>query len=130
MIGTKVTVKFERRKVLMKAKIANIQNLGHAGGAIRKLARSSIRKRPTASVAGSPPHSRKGQLKRAILYAVDKRQEVVVIGPDVEIVGKSGRAHELGGRFRRERYPKRPFMGPALEKLKDRLPKFWTNSVR
>lgn len=28
------------------------------------------------------------------------------------------------------RYPKRPFMGPALEKLKDRLPKFWKDSVR
>ncbi|MCY2977254.1 MAG: hypothetical protein NTU79_01135 [Planctomycetota bacterium] len=26
-------------------------------------------------------------------------------------------------------YPKRPFMGPALDKLRDRLPKFWANSV-
>ncbi len=31
---------------------------------------------------------------------------------------------------KRRRYPKRPFMGPALEKLKDRLPKFWKDSVR
>lgn len=28
------------------------------------------------------------------------------------------------------RYPKRPFMGPALEKLRDRLPKFWADSVK
>lgn len=28
------------------------------------------------------------------------------------------------------RYPKRPFMGPALEKNRSRLPRFWANSVR
>lgn len=28
------------------------------------------------------------------------------------------------------RYPKRPFMGPALEQMRPRLPKFWRNSVR
>ena len=29
-----------------------------------------------------------------------------------------------------KRYPKRPFMGPALEKMRERLPKFWANSVK
>lgn len=28
------------------------------------------------------------------------------------------------------RYPRRPFMGPALEMMRPRLPKFWRNSVR
>lgn len=28
------------------------------------------------------------------------------------------------------RYPRRPFMGPALELMRPRLPKFWRNSVR
>lgn len=27
-------------------------------------------------------------------------------------------------------YPKRPFMGPALERMRSRLPKFWANSVK
>ena len=27
-------------------------------------------------------------------------------------------------------YPKRPFMGPALERMRNRLPKFWANSVK
>lgn len=31
---------------------------------------------------------------------------------------------------KRRRYPKRPFMGPALETQKNRLPKFWADSVR
>ena len=54
----------------------------------------------------------------------------VVIGPDVESFGTAGKAHEHGGRYRHERYPKRPFMGPALEKIKPRLPKLWAGSVR
>lgn len=32
-------------------------------------------------------------------------------------------------RGRRRRYPKRPFMGPALLANKNRLPEFWRNSV-
>jgi hypothetical protein len=54
----------------------------------------------------------------------------VVIGPDYQNVGQSGAAHEFGGHFRHENYPRRPFMGPALEKVKDRLPSFWAGSVR
>jgi hypothetical protein len=114
----------------VKAKQANITSLGHAGAALRLTARRSIRTRKKASPPGTPPHTRRGQLKRAIAYAVDKQRGVVVIGPEREAVGTSGSAHEFGGRYRRERYPKRPYMGPALEKLQDRLPDFWANSVR
>ena len=46
------------------------------------------------------------------------------------IVGQSARAHEFGGRYKRQRYPKRPFMGPALTKTKDRLPKHWAGSIK
>jgi hypothetical protein len=77
-----------------------------------------------------PPHSRRGQLRRAIAYSVDKQRQVVVIGPERDAVGTSGSAHEFGGRYRRERYPKRPYMGPALERIQDRLPDFWASSVR
>ena len=122
--------KFEKQKVLAKTKQANITSLGHAGAAIRLTARRSIRTRQKASAPGTPPHTRRGQLKRAIAYAVDKRRGAVVIGPARDAVGTSGSAHERGGRYRRERYPQRPFMGPALEKLQDRLPDFWANSVR
>ncbi|MCI0335711.1 MAG: hypothetical protein L0228_21095 [Planctomycetes bacterium] len=126
----KAKTKFEKQKVLVKAKKANITNLGHAGAALRLAARRSIRTRQKSSPVGTPPHSRRGQLRRAIAYSVDKPRGVVVIGPERDAVGTSGSAHEFGGRYRRERYPKRPYMGPALEKLQDRLPDFWANSVR
>jgi hypothetical protein len=117
-------------KVARKAKRANIESLGHAGGAIRLAAVRGIRKRKGPAPAGQPPHTHTRRLPRAIKYAVEKKRQVVVIGPDVESFGTAGKAHEHGGRFRGERYPKRPFMAPALEKTKDRLPKFWAGSVR
>ncbi len=130
MIAMRAKTKFEKQKVLAKTKPANITSLGHAGATIRLTARRSIRTRKKASAPGTPPHTRRGQLKRAIAYAVDKNRGAVVIGPERDGVGTSGSAHELGGRYRREHYPKRPYMGPALEKLQDRLPDFWANSVR
>ena len=79
---------------------------------------------------GQPPHTHTKRLPQAIKYAVEKKTGSVVIGPDVESFGTAGKAHEHGGQFRGERYPRRPFMGPALEKTKERLPKMWAGSVR
>lgn len=118
------------QKVVKKARRANIESLGHAGGAIRLAAVRSIRKRKGPAPAGQPPHTHTRRLPRAIKYAVEKQRQAVVIGPDVEAFGTAGKAHEHGGRYKKERYAKRPFMGPALEKTKDRLPKFWAGSVR
>jgi hypothetical protein len=130
MIGAKVKTKDETKKVLAKAKQGNFKSLGHAGAAIRLTAKRSIRKRKKASPEGQPPHTRKGQLRGAILFDVDKQKDLVVIGPDHSKVGASGSAHEHGGKYKRQRYPKRPFMGPALEKTQDRLPKLWAGSVK
>jgi hypothetical protein len=130
MIAMRAKTKFDKQKLLAKSKQANFKNLGHAGAALRLTARRSIRTRQKPSPPGAPPHTRRGQLKRAIAYSVDKQRQVVVIGPERDTVGKSGTAHEFGGRYRRERYPKRPYMGPALETLQDRLPDFWASSVR
>ena len=130
MIGVKVKTKNAMRRVLVKAKQGNVTSLGHAGAAIRLAARRSIRKSTAAAAEGRPPNTRRGQLRRSIMYAVDKQHGVVLIGPQYEVVGRSARAHEFGGRYRRERYPKRPFMGPALEKLTPRLPRMWAGSIR
>lgn len=130
MVSAKARTKFDARKVVKAAKKAGITNLGHAGAAIRLAARRSIRKSGKPAPRGSAPHTRKGRLKNAIKYAVVKDKQSVVIGPDVEVAGTSGRAHELGGHYRNEQYPKRPFMGPALEKTKDRLPPMWAGSVK
>ena len=52
------------------------------------------------------------------------------IGPEHAKVGRSASAHEHGGRYKGQRYPKRPFMGPALETTTERLPRKWAGSVR
>ena len=115
MIEIKVQSRMDVQKVLRKARRANIESLGHAGGAVRLTARRSIRQSPRASAAGTPPHTRRGLLRRAIVYAVEKYRQLVVIGPAYGMIGRSASAHEFGGRYRREHYRRRPFMGPALE---------------
>ena len=130
MVGIKVRTRSEIPKVLRKVRRANIQNLGHAGAALRLTAKRSIRKSPNPSALGKPPHTRRGRLRRAILYGVEKAQERVVIGPAYHIVGRSAMAHEFGGIYRRQRFDRRSFMGPALEKIRPRLPRFWAGSVR
>jgi phage gpG-like protein len=81
--------------------------------------RSRKRARIVPSAPGSPPHTRFGQLKRSIVYAAAKGE--AVIGPRFSIVGESATAHEFGGSYKGEDFPKRPFMGPALD---DNLTKF------
>lgn len=130
MIEMKAKTKMEAKRVVKAARAGSIRSLGHAGASLRMTARRSIRRAKDASPEGTPPHTRKGQLRRAILFAVEKDRQTVVIGPDVAVVGTSGTAHEFGGQFRGGRYPKRSFMGPALEKIKDRLPKLWAGSVK
>ena len=130
MVGARVKTKDEFAKVVKAARKANIETLGHAGGYIRKVAQHSIKQSPKPSAPGTPPHTRRGQIKRAILYAVEKDRQSVVIGPSAEIVGDSASAHEFGGRYKRERFPKRPFMGPALKETQPQLPSIWSGSVK
>jgi hypothetical protein len=130
MIAATAKTSFDSKKVRDAAKKGSITSLGHAGAALRLQARHSIRKGKKPSPAGTPPHTRKGRLRNAIKYAVTAGKQSVVIGPDYEVAANSGMAHEFGGKFRREKYDKRPFMGPALENVKDRLPSFWAGSVK
>jgi hypothetical protein len=190
MIDVKVKVKGETGKVLRRAKAGSIKSLGHAGAYIRGIAKRSIKVSKDPAPPGHQPHTRKGRLKKAIFYGVERERQGVVIGPTVSNVGQIGHTHEFGGteppkkrkgrkaNFRLEvgghgpidveggkpvvvklktdrqvarasevagrlppsmggpeskrprRYPPRPFMGPALEISKARLPRIWANSVR
>ena len=133
MIAAKAKIKFDAKKIAKAAKRGNIKSVDHAAAAIRLAAWYSIRKSPKKSRAGRPPNTRKGRLRSAIKYAVSKSPSGgvgAVIGPDVEIAGTSGKAHEFGGRYKKQHYQKRQFMGPALEKVKPRIPRFWNNSVK
>jgi len=130
MITMRSRSRFQARDLQRRAHQGNFQAMGHAAAAIRLTARRSIRRRQKPSRAGDPPHTRKGQLRRAIFYHVDRQRQRAVIGPAYTGVGRSATAHEFGGRYRRERFPRRPFMGPALESNRDRLPQHWRASIR
>jgi hypothetical protein len=188
MIKLTVRTRFDKQKLKKKAETASFTSLRHAGGAIGKTARFSIRRRKTASKPGSAPHTQTGMLRRVIRYEVTHNKTEVVIGPVNEIAGRLWNLHEFGGvaikrrklkphRFRvgqhgpirvkhqgiktsfariplrtaaqanratrlvteeNERrgdnkplhYPKRPFMKPALDANRSRLPTFWANSIK
>lgn len=78
------------------------------GRAIRSIKWSS---KPSAP--GTPPHTKRGKLRRSIRYFADHTG--AVIGPRHSAVGESARAHEFGGEYMRTSYEARPFMRPALE---------------
>ena len=130
MIGMKAGVSFRERELRRRAQAGSVRSLGHAEAALRLTARRSIRQSVRASAPGRPPHTRRGLLRQAVLYAVEKGRERALIGPAHSFVGRSAGAHEFGGRYRRQVYPKRPLMGPALARLVPRLPAFWAGSIR
>ncbi len=103
--------------------------LSQAAFAIRKTGIASIEIAPGPSEPGKPPHSRRGQLQRATMYAVDRAAGVAVIGPEASIVGESAEPEEFGGKYKKQTYPKRPFMGPALTANLDLVPAGWQDTV-
>lgn len=190
MVGVKVRSRMDSRKVVRASRKGSIKSLGKAGAYLRGIAKRSIKVSKESAPAGHQPHSRKGRLKGAILFGVEKEQQRVVIGPTVTAAGRIGRTHEFGGteppkrrkarksgwKFevgghgpisvdggkpvvvklktqrqvarakeeaaklppakrrmesnRPRRYPRRPFMGPALVIGRSQLPRLWANSVR
>lgn len=93
---------------------ANAGSMHAVGYLISTIAKGKITRSRTASMPGQPPTTRRGLLRRAIRYSVASDKRSVVVGPVYSIVGTAGAAHEFGGRYKGQRYPKRPFMGPAL----------------
>jgi alkanesulfonate monooxygenase SsuD/methylene tetrahydromethanopterin reductase-like flavin-dependent oxidoreductase (luciferase family) len=94
--------------------------------------RESERLARRSSIIGTPPLTGERKLlRKAIRYDIDrKNKDNIVIGTSSTVFDKIGRAHEHGGLFEGRKYPKRPFMNPALEKAKPRISRLWSNSVR
>lgn len=130
MIKINVKVIDNMEAILKKMRIAALRNLGLFGGLTRKFAQQSIKISPKYSDPGSPPHSRKGLLKKAIIYAVDKEAQEVVIGPSANVIADAGHPHEFGGAFRGDIYPARPFMVPAMKRTIPAMDKIWANSIK
>lgn len=128
MIGLKVKIVDETKNVEKAVEKASFRNLGHAAASIRKKAIESIEKSTKSSAAGTPPHTRSGELRKAIRFDVVDPW-TAVIGPRASVVGEAGAAHEFGGEYKGGVYPERPFMGPALEASLDRFHESWRGAV-
>jgi len=128
MTGSKV--EFDADGLVAKAAKASVEVLKRMGAYVRKVARSKVRTSPKASVPGTPPHSRRGLLKRAILFGVERRERRVLVGPGYRFVGESASAHEFGGAYKGDRYPKRPLMGPSLKESAPHLARMWQDAVK
>ena len=120
---------FDEDGIVARIARASRDILRRAGAYVRRVAQRKVVTSPKASQPGSPPHSRKGLLKRAILFGSDGDKSVLV-GPGFNFVGPSMSAHEFGGKYRKERYPKRPLMGPSLKESVPHLAKMWDGAVK
>ena len=129
--------------------------LSRFGAFVRQTARHSIHSRDGVSAPGRPPHSHTGLLKRFIFFSYDPGSRSVVIGPArlngygqgeapalLEYGGRTTWSHlkQVGwyGSSRAPKYERvqasvyvrpRPYMGPAFEKEKAKLPEIWRNSI-
>jgi hypothetical protein len=141
MIGMKFKQMFFTSKAVLSATDrATRRVLSKFGAYVRRTAKSSIRKRKAISRPGKPPSSHTGLLKRFILFGYDPAKRSVVIGPlrlTRDGRGDAPQALEEGGtsrtvrrgRKKRVKIKARPYMGPAMEKEKPKLPHMWRNSV-
>ncbi len=128
----KLTIIDESPRVIAAVDKANYRNLGHAAASIRKAAMALIQRSPRASKPGEPPHTRKGLLRRAYRYAIERRgteEEVAFVGPLHSVVGPAALPHEFGGFYKGARFPARPTVGPALEANLDRFANQWRGSL-
>lgn len=129
-----------------KAKDATKIAMGRFGAYVRSAAKNSIKKRDGSAQPGRPPHSHTGILKRFIFFSYDELNRSVVIGPE-KLSGKNqGEAQFVleyggsvtasvrgrnGGRYqKRYNISARPYMNPAFEASKEKIPEVWKDCIK
>ena len=131
---------FDTAKVKKAVSTGTRKVLSKFGAFVRTAARHSIRKRKAVSEPGQPPSSHVGLLRKLIYFGYDPSRKSVVIGPTpLHGTAEAPPLLEYGGRARRRgrkghnvmaSYRARPFMGPAFEREKPKLPAMWAGSVK
>lgn len=128
MFGMSTTIRDEVNRVRQRAKDAARKSFSRTAFLIRKTAVDSVERAEGPSAPGSPVHTHRGNwFRRAIRYFANK--EGAVIGPMFSVVGDVGEAHEFGKRRGEQDFPKRPTMGPALDKNLDVFANSWNGSI-
>src|SRR4051812_47719421 len=91
----------ERFKAVSEAaRRAALDNLKHTAAGIRKDAQAEIHNAKGPSAPGTPPNSRRGMMRNAIIFSVDPHTMSAVIGPRASRVGTSAKAQEFGGDYK------------------------------
>lgn len=129
MIEVKIKTRDEIPKLMRKAKRANLDSLGKSGAYTRQVMKSKLTKRKKPRPPGQSVASPTKRARKSILFAVDKIDDSVVIGPSANLVGRVMSAHEFGTPYKGDKIKARPFAGPALEKATPKLAPFWRGSV-
>lgn len=124
---------FDSKEVIEKADKATRSVLSKFGAYVRQTARQSIRSRKKPSEPGQPPSNHVGTVKRLIFFGLEGNKNVV-IGP-TQFNGQANMPYlEYGGNERKGRktlhYSARPFMQPAFEATKKKLPDMWRDSIK
>lgn len=115
-VKTRVRTKPDWDRIRRERYHGSIRSLGHAGQEVRRLSRKKIKtSKKKHAPKGQPPRTRRGQLKKAILYDVDKSSESVIIGPSTHLISKIGAAHEHGLTEKPKRRAKPPDANWKLE---------------
>jgi hypothetical protein len=150
MIGMNAKVEFNAKAIEKPVEKGAYTSFSHAAGSIRKTAQAKVVKSPVEKVKvrrrnkagklrtvtrakrrpsrpGTPPHTRAGQARRAIIYAADKTG--AYIGFRHSAVGTAMGAHEHGEKYKGANYPERPTMGPSLEENLTRFAASWQGSI-
>ncbi len=134
IVRFKSTVRFDVRKVGSAVDQAIVRSLYKQAAWTMKTARKSLEQSSQSSAPGTPPHTQTKRLSLAILFEVDKTQQVAVVGPSADRVSDVGAAHEFGGPYHGtagwQNYPERPFMRPALEDSRPNFADLYRDSIR
>jgi len=112
------------------------------GAFVRRTARGSIRRRKRRSLPGQAPTNRTGLLKNHIYFVANPHTRNVIIGPAemkgrfqgaeiLEALESGGMSPVYAGKGKTKKVfvEARPFMGPAFEKEKPKLPQIWRESI-
>lgn len=129
MFGIEFHSRDDWKGLEQKALKGNYRSLGHAAASIRRDVLSTIERSPEYAAVGTPIHTRKGLMKKAIRFEVNKEYQDAVIGPRYSVVETSGEPHEKGVPYMGRNYPKRAFMMPGLLRALPRLTAYWSGSI-